>query len=186
MSAPTTAMHVKVRWSVSLTSESSRLEFAAMLTRSLYSSLALMEMFWFFCLTSRSPESPSPLSLRTGHSALITCLPHMSLSSCPNQNTQCRAAHPQYRRWGLCTQNGCGSDMISGCQMGFILRLLTSTVTYIFPFGNHYVFCLYASNVARDHKCFPVKAGHSLQTADCTRQEQKHIFQCHFRGSASC
>lgn len=84
MSAPDTTMQVKVRWSVSLAAESSRLAFGAMLTRSLYSSLALIEMFWFFLLTSRSPVSPSPLSWRTEHSALVTRLSHMALACSSN------------------------------------------------------------------------------------------------------
>lgn len=67
MSASATTMQVKVRWSVSLAAESSRLEFAAIPTRPLYSSVALIETFWFFFLTSRSPGSPSPLFWRAEH-----------------------------------------------------------------------------------------------------------------------
>ena len=59
-------MQVKVRWSVSLAEESSRLEFAAKLTRPLYSSVAVIETFWFAFLTSRSPPS-----WRAEHKALI-------------------------------------------------------------------------------------------------------------------
>lgn len=88
MSAPATTMQVKVRWSVSLAAESSRLEFAAMLTRPLYSSVGLIETFWFFCLTSRSPGSPSPLSWRAEHGALVTRLSHMALASSSNGSTQ--------------------------------------------------------------------------------------------------
>lgn len=84
MSALATTMQVKVRWSVSLAAERSRLEFAAMLTRPLYSSVALIKTFWFF-LTSRSPESPSPLSWGAEQGAFVTCLSHMALASSSNQ-----------------------------------------------------------------------------------------------------
>lgn len=172
MSAPATTMQVKVRWSASLASESSRLEFAAILTRPLYSSVALIETFWFLCLTRRSPGSPSPLSLRATQSALVTCLPHMALASSLNESThpQFMWCHMERQMRSLCTQTGRGSDMISGCQTDFtILNLLTSTVTYIFPFGDQDVFYFYGFNVAWDLECFPIKAGNSLQTADCKR-----------------
>lgn len=100
------------------------------------------------------------------------CPPHMALASSLNEST-----HPQFMRChmgrqmrSLCTQTGRGSDMISGCQTDFtILNLLTSTVTYIFPFGHQDVFYFYGFNVAWDLECFPIKAGNSLQTADCKR-----------------
>lgn len=78
---------------------------------------------------------------------------------------------------GLCTQTGRGSDMISGCQTDVtIVNLLTSAVTYIFPFSEHGVFCFYGSIVARDLECLPIKADDHLQTADCRREKQRHIF----------
>lgn len=168
-----------------------------MLTRPLYSSVALIEAFWFLCLTSRSPGSPSPLSLRAEQSALVTCLPHMALASSSNESTQRFAPHPQFMQChmegqmhglmcSLCTQTGRGSDMISGCQTDFtILNLLTSTVTYIFPFGDQDVFCFYGSSVAWDLQCFPIKADNGLQTADCKRQKQRHIFQLLFQRDSS-
>ncbi len=125
MSSSATTMQVKVRWSVSLAAESSRLELAARLTRPLYSSVALIETFWLFFLTSRSPGSPSPLSWKAERSALVRRLPHMALASSSNKSTQCFAAHPLFMQChmegqmhglmhGICTQTGRGSDMISG------------------------------------------------------------------------
>lgn len=193
MSAPATTMQVKIHSSVSLAAESSRLEFAARLTRSLYSSVALIETFWFFCLTSRSPGSPSPLFWKAERSVLVTCLPHMALASSSNKSMQRFAPHPLFMQChmegqmhglmhGICTQTGRGSDMTSGCQTDFtILNPLTSAVTYIFPFSDQDVFSFYGSIVARDLKCFPIQADNSLQTADCEREKKRHIFQLLFQ-----
>lgn len=85
MSALVTTMQVKVLWSLNLLAESSRLELAAMLTRCLYSSVALTETFCLF-LTRRSPESPSPLSWITKNSAFVTCLSHMAFVSGSMEN----------------------------------------------------------------------------------------------------
>lgn len=71
-SPPVTTMQVKVRWSLSLAAEISRLEFLSMLTRTLYSSVALIETFWFFCLTSRYPGTPSPLSWRAERACYVS------------------------------------------------------------------------------------------------------------------
>lgn len=64
MSPLATTMQVKVRWSASLASESRRLKLSVKFTRPLYSSVAVITTFWLFFLTSRSPESPSPLFWR--------------------------------------------------------------------------------------------------------------------------
>lgn len=65
------------------------------------------------------------------------------------------------------------------------LNLLTSTVTYIFPFGEKDVLRFYGSVVAWDLECFPIKADNSLQTADCEGQRQRHIFQLLFQRDSS-
>lgn len=86
---------------------------------------------------------------------------------------------------GTCTQPGRGSDMISGCQTDFsVWNPLTSTVTYIFPFKECDV-GFYGSIVARDLKCLPIQADNSLQTADCEREKQRHIFQLLFQRGAN-
>lgn len=84
---------------------------------------------------------------------------------------------------GLCTQTGRGSDVISGCQTDVtIVNLLTSAVTYIFPFSEQDVICFYGSIVARDLECLPIKAD-DLRTADCRREKQRHIsFNYFFKG----
>lgn len=119
-------MQVKVLWSASLASESSRLEFAAMLTRPSYSSVVRTVTLLSIILT-RSPESPSPLSYRAEHSALVKWLPHMSLASSSNESSVLRqtprSCHMERQMHGVmcspCTQTGRGSDMISGCQTDF-------------------------------------------------------------------
>ena len=187
MSTPATTMQVKVRWSLSLVADRSRLDFAAMLTRPLYSSVVMMETFWSFRLTSRSPERPSPLSWREKQSAPVTYLSHMALASISNEKHTVFYFHAPIHAfyyeetdaWHcMCTQTGRGSDMISGCQTdSTILNLLTSTVTYIFPFSDQDVLCIHCSIVARDFQCFPIQADNRRQTADCEREKQRHNFQ---------
>lgn len=81
----------------------------------------------------------------------------------------------------VCTQTGRGSDMISGCQTDSTgLNPLTSRTTYVFPFSDEDIFCLYGSIVARNLECLPIQAGNCLQSARCKREKVKPHFSITF------